>query len=126
MLGSGGFSGGASPFELEPLFCCLAGSGGGRSSPDEELTVEATLFCDGEEQTPPSPLRGRLAVDERLSLTASERSGRLAVNCCVSSMTTVGDAISDALALLLTVSDDEEASSEWALEPDWIKERKCH
>ena len=124
--GSGGFSGGISPFddpfvELCCCCCCLAGSGGGRSSPDDELIVDATLFCDGDEQTPPSPpLDGRLAVDDRLSLTASERSGRLAVNCCVNSITTDGDWASGG-GLAFTVSDEDEASSEWALEPDWIE-----
>lgn len=122
VMGSGGFSGGTSPLTLPPvmLFCCLAGNGGGRSSPDDELIVEATLFCDGDEQTP-SPLKGRLTVDERLSLTTSERSGRLAVNCWVNSITTVGDeAVSLELALF-TVSVDDDTSKEWALEP--IKRR---
>lgn len=48
---------------------------------------------------------------------ASDRSGRLAVSCCVNSITTVGEGISVEW-LLFTVSDDEEISSEWALEPD--------
>ena len=119
-VGSGGLSGGESgPLGLVVVaFCCLAGSGGGRSSPDdEELIVDdATLFCDGEEQTPPSPFSCRLTMDERLSLMASERSGRLAVNCCVNSITTVGDGISVEWPLF-TVSDDDDISSEWALEP---------
>lgn len=54
-------------------------------------------------------------MDERLSLTASDLSGRLAVNCCVNSMTTVDVVSGD--ASWLTVSEDEDASSEWALEP---------
>lgn len=86
-MGKGGFSGGgprASNVELAEI-CCLAGKGGGWSSFDEaELSVEAMLFCEGEEQTPPlsmpSPFSERLTVD-RLSLAASERSGRLDVSC---------------------------------------------
>lgn len=109
VMGRGGFSGGTSPLPVM-LFCCLAGKGGGRSSPDDELIVDATLFCDGEEQTP-SPLKGLLTVDERLSLTTSERRGRLAVNCCVNSITTVGETVSLELALF-TVSDDDDTSNE--------------
>ncbi len=111
--GNGGFSGGTSA-QPPTLVAhpCLAGRGGGRSSPDDELSVDATLFCDGEEQTPPrlSPLYdGRLTVDDRL---ASDLSGRLAVNCCVNSMTTVGEDVDSDNASWPTVSDDDEASSE--------------
>lgn len=82
------------------------------------------LFCDGDEHTPPaeiSPLIERLTAEERLSLCASERRGRLAVSCCVSSITTVGDevlvppAVSDGPPPF-TVSLDE-ASSELTLKP---------
>ena len=60
---------------------CLTGRGGGTSSLDV-LSVEAMLFCDGDEQTPlPSMLIERLAADERRSRVASGRSGRFDVNC---------------------------------------------
>lgn len=112
--GNGGFSGGISPQPPPTLLLqpCLAGRGGGRSSPDDELSVDATLFCDGDEQTPPRPsplYEGRTTVDDLLT---SDLSGRLAVNCCVNSMTIVGEDVDSDDVSWLTVSDDDEASSE--------------
>ena len=114
LTGRGGFSGGTSAGLAE--ICCLAGSGGGWSSLDEELRVDAMLFCDGDEQTP-SPLSDRLTVDERLSLAASERSGRLAVNCCVSSMTGEPFPLFSTLLLGELTASDDDASSELTLKP---------
>ena len=72
--GNGGLSGGIST-QRPTVQPCLAGRGGGKSSPDDELSVEATLFCDGEEQTPPRPsplYDGRLTVDDRLTSDPSD------------------------------------------------------
>lgn len=115
--GRGGFSGGVSErLAAARVLACLAGRGGGWSSLDEaELRVDAMLFCEGE-LLMWSPFIERLIADERLSLAASERSGRLAVSCWVSSIT--GELPPSAAVPLLFTASVEDVSKELILAPE--------
>ena len=115
LMGKAGFSGGVALW-LSMTFC-LTGSGGGTSSLDV-LSIDAMLFCDGEEQTPlPSTLMERLATSARRSRATSERNGRFEISCWFSSITPF-EAV-----FISTVSDDE-TSSELALDPLIKKEQQ--